>query len=109
MDNKIHIHILRNKEGNIYSFKVLNHAESFVCAAVSILALNTVNSIESFTDEEFVCDFDENGGYLMFEALEIKNGKHNGDAQLLLKSFYLGISSIEKEYKEDISIIEEVL
>jgi len=105
----INIHILRNKDGNIYSFKIENHGKRIVCAAVSALTLNVINSIEEFTDEDFVFEASPDGGYFMFEAENIKNNEYNSDVDLLLKSFFLGISGIKEEYKKHISIIEEVL
>ncbi len=52
-----------------------------VCAAVSVLAQNTVNSIEHFTQDSFTADVDEeNGGlYLkiepgLFQRIETASG-----------------------------------
>ena len=38
--------IFRDESGGITGFTVQNHGESIVCAAVSMLVLNTVNSLD---------------------------------------------------------------
>ena len=39
----------KNKK-NITGFEIKNHGTDIVCSAVSILSLNTVNSLEAFTN-----------------------------------------------------------
>ncbi|MBR1735663.1 MAG: ribosomal-processing cysteine protease Prp [Firmicutes bacterium] len=100
--------IFRNKNGRIYGFSIKDHGESIVCSAVSVLALNTVNSIERFTDEEFSCIADEeNGGILRIEVTSIKNGKDIHDIDLLFNSLLLGLTDIEKEYSKEIKLIDK--
>ena len=62
---------LYQKENKICAFEIFGHAgyaphgEDIVCAAVTILSLNTVNAIEQFTDVPFQAEADEKkGGYL---------------------------------------------
>jgi uncharacterized protein YsxB (DUF464 family) len=102
------VHIYRNKNNKVCGFSVKNHSRSVVCSAVSILTMNTINSIESFTDVDFICDYDEkNTGFLTFEIPAIKNGEHNHDVDLLFNSMVLGLSGIKSEYKRDIRIIDK--
>ena len=71
-----------------------------VCSAVSILAINTCNSIESFTEDKFTVETDESG-YL---KLIVEDPCQ--DSKLLLKSFRLGIEGIEAQYgKEFVKIV----
>lgn len=106
----ITVYIYKNANGDVYSFKVNDHGTDIVCAAVSALALNTINSIEAFTTEPFKCNFEENGGFLFFESPSLKNNKTNKDVSLLLNSFLLGIKGIKDDYDKEIKLIinEEV-
>ena len=100
----INVKILRNKDTDIYGFQMDSHGESIVCAAVSALALNTVNSIETFFNEPFECDYRDEGGVLRFVIPAIKAGKHNHDINLLLKSFVLGMFGIEDAHPNEIKV-----
>ncbi|MCL2610279.1 MAG: ribosomal-processing cysteine protease Prp [Defluviitaleaceae bacterium] len=82
-------------------FKAYNHTDPVVCAAVSALSINTVNSIEALTDAKFICEHDDEG-FLKF-SLDSEDEK----AKLLLKSFKLGIYSIKESYPKHIQIMEE--
>jgi uncharacterized protein YsxB (DUF464 family) len=90
--------------GAITGFIAENHGDPVVCAALSILAINTVNSIESFTDAAFSVDYDEKGGYLSFSLKETDAG-----AELLLRAFGLGLSSLSEQYGDEITIMWEEL
>ena len=95
--------INKNASGVIYGFSVRNHGKSIVCAAVSMLVLNTVNSIEAFTDDDFNCEYDEEGGYLKFAfASELVSES----AAVLLKALDLGLASTKENYPKEISIKE---
>lgn len=106
----ITVYIYTNLNGDVYSFKVNDHGADIVCAAVSALALNTVNSIEVFTSEPFNCNFEEDGGFLSIEVPSLKENKLINDVSLLLNSFFLGIKGIKEDYDKDIKLIvnEEV-
>ena len=112
----IRVSIYRNKKGDIFGFRLKGHADfaeagsDIVCAAVSILTINTINSIELFTSEDFECESDEKkGGFLSFNLPDTKGGEADRDVQLLLKAMLNGLSDIQKEYSCYISINEEVL
>ncbi|MCD8075759.1 MAG: ribosomal-processing cysteine protease Prp [Lachnospiraceae bacterium] len=83
-------------------FSFEGHAEyaeagsDLVCAAVSVLALNTVNSIETFTEDSFRQELSEDGGYLKMEFPDTVSEK----SSLLMDSLVLGIRSIQAEYGE---------
>jgi len=99
------VYVYVNSNNDVYSFKVNNHGRDIVCAAVSALVFNTINSIEAFTPESFNCDFHENGGFLFFELPTLKENKESKDAALLLNSFLLGVRGIKEDYSEDIELI----
>jgi len=73
---------------------------------VSVLVINTINSIENFTDDLYDCSTDEQIGYISFKLTE----DENDDTQLLLKSMLLGLESMRDEYGSDYIklVIEEV-
>ena len=98
----IHAIISRNKQGNIRGFNISNHGESKACAAVSMLAINTINSIESFTEDDIMYEYDkESGGYLKF-ALTTETMSEG--AAVLLKALELGLTHVKELYPEEISL-----
>ena len=92
--------IRKNSDGEFRGFKLEGHAGSgeygkdIVCAAVSILTINTVNSLEEFTDDDFTCDADPERGYIEVRS----ENSFSDEGELLLKSFELGIIGVYKQY-----------
>ncbi|MCR5232721.1 MAG: ribosomal-processing cysteine protease Prp [Lachnospiraceae bacterium] len=76
--------------------------KDIVCSAVSILVINTANSLEKLTGSK-VKGVDN--GSLRWDFIEEPDEK----GQLLMDSLVLGLESIEKEYGNNLKlIIEEV-
>lgn len=102
------------KNHKICGFALSGHADyapagaDIVCAAASVLALNTVNAVEKFTEVPFRCEADaENGGFL--KVLFPMEGMAADDVQLLLETLALGLAGMETEYGSYITLkIEEV-
>ncbi len=66
-----------------------------VCAAVSVLTINTVNSIEHFLpEEELKVSSDEKKGFIEFGF----SGEPSQKARLLVDSLIFGLKNIEKVY-----------
>lgn len=65
-----------------------------VCAAVSILVLNTVNSIEKFGGQKFLCSVEEEKGTVCLEMTE----DPTKETKLLLDSMLLGLNGIREQY-----------
>ncbi|MEY8337272.1 ribosomal-processing cysteine protease Prp [Lachnospiraceae bacterium 62-35] len=65
-----------------------------ICAAVSALAVNTVNSIEAFTDDAFTGETGETDGYLSFHL----TGDISGESKLLMEALILGLQNIREAY-----------
>ena len=106
----IRVYIYTNAHADVQSFKAYDHGDPVVCAAVSALTLNTINSIEFFTDDVFTCDYDQAGGFLFFESQSAKANETKTDVKLLLDSFRLGIESISDNYGAEISLyVNDVL
>ena len=86
LNNMINIIVYRNQNFDIYGFKTENHGDVIICSAVSALTMNAVNSIEAFTDEHIIYEYDEKGGFLELELPDIKNGASSDSVMLLLNS-----------------------
>ena len=87
-----------DSEGLYRGFTVEGHAgyadagEDIICAAVSALTQNTVNSIEALTEDEFTCDVDD--GYL---DVAFPNRLSEG-SKLLMNSLNLGLTNLVEAY-----------
>lgn len=100
------------KNEKICGFEILGHAgyakagEDIVCAAVSVLALNTVNAIERFTPHPIQAEADEkNGGNLKIQIPV--EGMADHDTQLLLRTLEMGLSEIQNEYTKYFTLIHK--
>jgi hypothetical protein len=91
--------IFYRKKRNYIGFTVSGHAgyadagKDIVCAAVSALTINTVNSVEKLTDNKYKLEQDD-AGSIKFKFDE----KSDENGQLLLNSLSLGLTEIAKEY-----------
>ena len=95
--------LFQNSDKQYWGFKIEGHAgyaaegEDIICAAVSVLALNAVNSIEVLTDVKPVCSMEE--GFLSCEVSVLRESKNiYPDVTLLLDSLALGLRSIAETY-----------
>jgi len=102
----INIEVYKTADGQIFGFKAKNHGKSVVCSAVSALTINAVNSIEKFAGCEMVCEYEPRGGFLHLEIPDIKSGKGNEKAELLLNSLMLGLMSVKSEYSDQVKLSE---
>lgn len=100
--------IVKKQNGNITGFHMEGHAgyadrgSDIVCASISVLAINCVNSIEEFTEDSFSEGMDEERGMISFDL----TGEISEKTQLLLQSMLLGIEHIAEEYgKKYVQII----
>lgn len=97
----IKVSIYKNAENLVTGFKLTGHAgyaesgSDVVCAAVSMLVINTVNSIETFTSDQFTIDQEEESGMLEFHVIS----PMSNNASLLLNSMLLGLQGVVDEYK----------
>ena len=97
--------IYHNSRKQLCGYCICGHAgfaqegEDIVCAAVSVLTINTVNAIEQLTTTQFHCDAND-------QKVE-KEADY--DAELLLKAMVIGLQDLSKEYKKYIRLnYEEV-
>ena len=108
----IKVTIYKTERQEYAGFDMEGHAgyaeagEDIVCAGVSALVINALNSIERFTDDETSCVSDEDTGSIEFRF----DGIPSHDATLLLDSMILGLEEIEdsNDYEKYIDIIFKV-
>jgi uncharacterized protein YsxB (DUF464 family) len=107
----IHVSFKRRDAIEIVSCTLVGHAANgeygydVVCAAVSSLAFNVVNSIETLAGFSPLVELNqEEGGYLHFEILDELTNKQKQTTQILFESFLLGLTAIEEEHSEFIKI-----
>ncbi len=87
---------------SITGFRTEGHAEyakrgkDIVCAAVSALVMNTMNSIHSFTSDVFDYNEHEKRGMIDFRIVS----EPSPETKVLLKSLLLGLQGIQEEYGE---------
>lgn len=74
-----------------------------VCSAVSVLSINTINSLEQLLHVKPHIVSDEENGGLLKVTLDDED-LLNSQVKLLMDSFKLGLTDIEKNYGEYIKI-----
>ena len=93
----IAVTVLRDGD-RISGFESSGHAgfadsgKDIVCAAVSILIINTVNSMEKFTGQVFGTESEDGHIYCTLAK------PYDQDAQLLLNAMVFGLQNIRQEY-----------
>ena len=69
--------------------------QDIVCAAASVLAINTVNAIEQLTTDRFLLESDEKAGTMRFCFTEEPVSEKG---RVLFDALVMGLSEIEKDY-----------
>ncbi len=109
----LHIVIYQNKKREYTGFQTEGHAEfaeqgeDIVCAAASILVINTMNAIEAYTKDKFSMFSDEEEGLISFHF----EGTVSKESDLLMKTMVLGLKDMadDENYEEYIDLtFEEV-
>lgn len=106
------IEISFQKQGDdIIAVEVSGHAESdvygkdIVCAAVSVLVISTINSIDQLLSLDPVVEQESEGGYLYvtFDSNDIQNNQ----LQLLLRHLELSVQQVQHEYPAYVYLKEQ--
>ena len=103
----IHITIYKKPENQYKGFQVIGHADSveegadLVCCSVSVLTINLVNSLQSFTEDDF--ETLEQGEMGLIQVT-FKN-PISPEAVLLMNSYELGVQSIADQYDTWLKVI----
>lgn len=96
----VQIEVKKSDNGDIIGFYVSGHAgfgksgTDVVCAGVSALVFNCMNSIEEFSDTKFDLIQNEHDGIVDFTCKPPLDGK----AILLMQSMFLGARQIQETY-----------
>lgn len=97
------IEVTITKQGETFlAFESKGHAgfaeegRDIICSAVSALTINTVNSIDAFTEDMIHVHNEE--GYLAWEFVSRVNSH---EAKLLMDSLVLGLSQIQDNYDKE--------
>mgnify|MGYP003291984497 FL=1 len=100
---------IRKSNGEYTGFSSKGHAGyaeagyDIICAAVSALTVNTINSIEKFTDDAFKAEAKD--GMLRWKFTKFPLSK---ETHLLMDSLILGLYDIQENYgKKYIKIVEK--
>ena len=92
--------ITKDADDNYKGFECSGHAgfahsgRDIVCAAISVLTINTMNSIEKFTGDKVDAFQDDHEGILGLNFQDIPSK----DADLIMKTYELGVTSIFEQY-----------
>ena len=109
----IHVTIYQNDQNECVGFQTEGHAgysdegQDIVCAAASVLMINTMNALELYAEDEFLAEADEESGIIIYR---LKN-RPSGEADLLFKTMILGLTDMadDENYAEYIDLtFEEV-
>ncbi len=109
----IHVTIYQNKRREYTGFTTYGLAgfsdegQDIVCAAVSVLIINTVNAIEKFTEDKTSLVSDDAEGVIDYSLKE----RPSKEAELLLDTMVLGLRDMsdDENYAEYIDLtFEEV-
>lgn len=98
----IKITVSKSAEGIYNGVSFQGHAEyaeygqDIVCAAVSVLVINTVNSIQQFTKDQVMVNQNEKTEMFEFKVVSFISK----ETELLLHSLLLGLEGIADEYGE---------
>ena len=96
----------RDEEDNIFGFEASGHADfakpgkDIVCASISILTVNFVNSVEKLTDSSVDVISDNSTGYMKVTVKDYLNK----DIKLLFESLRLGLNGIQENYSKNLKL-----
>ena len=102
------ITIYRNENREVERFTCTGHAgyseygTDIVCASISVLVINTINSIEAFTADPCVCEVNEENGDIDYWFTE----EISHDSWLLIEAMILGLKEIQNDYGNEFLILD---
>ena len=94
------ITIIKSKSGEYKRVTCTGHAgyadagSDIVCAAISMLVINTINSLDELTDARMEVESNEDKGLIECRFVE----ELDADAVLLLDSMVLGLKNVVSQY-----------
>lgn len=101
----------QDEYGNIRSYEITGHSgyaeagEDIICAAVSVLAIETVNSIEKLASYRMsVKEADDEGGYLYAEMHLDGSDEQIYISQILLKHLCYSLQDVAETYPDFVRV-----
>lgn len=96
------ITVYKTESGEYSGFVCMGHAgyakhpseKDIVCASVSVLVINTINSLDQLTEDKIHVVTNEETGFIRCDMTD----RASQQAGLLLDSMILGLSAVEKQY-----------
>ena len=102
------VDIFKDQEGRYAYFECAGHAddsavegEDIICAAISMLVINTINSLEVLAQADITYAAAEEGGHISCRFETPPDEK----AALLVDSMILGLQSIRDSYGDEYLVI----
>ena len=98
----------QNSKGHKIGFKSKGHAGfadsgyDIICAGVSALVINFINSAEELCHAEYSLDTDEETGMIDYRL----DKPATGDVALLMDSMILGLKGIQRDYGNEYIILD---
>ena len=98
--------VFYRKSGKIIGFQSKGHAgygmrgTDVVCASVSALIINTINSIEQLTQDRYDSNVNDRRATIDFRV----DGEASAQTDILFNSLELGLNEIAKAYPGNVSI-----
>ena len=109
----VDVKLFYKSNGEISGFQIKGHADfaekgkDIVCSAISVLAQTAVIGLGEYLQKSsFKYSIDD--GYLKCMLQSGLSTEENKAAQIILKTMYLGIKSIEEGYTSNVRIVKEV-
>lgn len=110
----IKVIVKKNKKDVPYEFNISGHAgydvsgRDIICSAVSVLAINTINSMQTFCKDKINVNIDNKSATIIIKLPTIKDEIESTELCVLSKSLFLGLTEVSTEYgKRFIEIKEE--
>ena len=98
--------LLINDSDKYYGFEAEGHAgfgrfgRDIVCAAISVLLINTANSVEELLKKQVSYSENAKSGYMLFKVADYDDP----EVQLLFKSLELGLKEIAGEHPKNLNL-----
>ena len=98
--------IYRDAEGVYTGFSAIGHAgadiygKDIVCAALSMLTINTANAIDMLTSDSISVDHDKTDGRMRCRIAGHDGGPVSEQSRLLMQSYEMGVKALSEQYDE---------
>lgn len=103
---------IKKSAGRIAGFTYKGHAgyaeqgEDIVCAAVTAQLMMAYNGLDQILGIPLDLKMESEGGYLSFELADA-TAEEADRAQLMMETLKLGLTAIQMQYQENITLNEE--